>query len=1190
MRESSQKGRIMLFKPPYFTPWTPPLGISILKSFLRPHGYSVRCFDFNTDPELWGMHHKYFAAIQTLEEVSINDGYSKLWWILNAHMLAQANGASPEQCARVLETIIPLYGIPKDAGVIGELIPLVEKFYRQLGEAVDELDLSDYSVAGTSTYSTSLGPSLFILRRLKEKYPHVKTVMGGGIFADDLALGSDNLETLLREYDYIDHVVLGEGEMLFLKLLEGELSHKRAISIADLRGTTLEMKDVPPPDFSDMRLDNYYHLTIEGARSCPFQCSFCSETIQWGDYRKKPIGLFAEQVIELAASNGNNSFFMGDSLMNPYVAQFANELLERKASVLYDGYLRADKPVTHRERTDLWARSGLYRVRLGIESASARVLDSMDKMTTPAVIADALRSLATAGIRNTTYWIVGFPGETEDDFQESLEFIRENHRNIYELEAHPYYYYPYGQIGSRLYECRSLYPDEVTEIIKFKVWDILDVRPTRHERYERLRRISDLASSLGLPNIYTMSDRYQAEDRWLMLHPLTTLVYAGRHPHRGEAAAPEGEVGVYTDEAGTAGRGAVVCHRLSVAKRLDESTLAEAVARLARYHEMLRVSLRGGRYVPDEPEGRGAALSIHEAGEAGEEEDERRVVEGLLPEVKPEAGRSLRVALIRREASSRVLLFVHRAVADTRGAVLLCEDLFRLYEQLAYGKEITLRPSGKPYADFVRELEAAGAAPVTGAGEAEAGAGEVEAGAGAAEAVSLGRQLAKEFRSEVLGQYGVTPRAVLLAALSKCLAEEAPGAPARLHVKVDHREADGALEHTMANLTRTRPLPLQLLELADDPRRSQEALRQLISGAPAGEADGRGEEDEGAERVLLNLEYFIEEPWVEAETWRSEGFATGGRAPASPYALEIVPVLGEEVEVILKTRDGAAAGGLAGRISARLGEELGALLRGMRDYVGARELWLREFGKDEGLPNLRAEGAAPEAGGAPDDAAEFRLAPGLAESLRQGCAAELPEILLAAYGVLISLLNGREEVSVAAALAGAEGGPRVAPIKLTLRGDLSFRRFVERAAHASAQAAQYAAQSFEILAGELPRAEAGRGARPVFDVGFVFAGEGDTRAAAGALERRLRRYQGAAAGPVLSLEAAGAEGGAALRLRCQKDLFGPGSHEKLAAYLRAVLEQAAADANVPLERIRPEREAERVVVAEALAGDTFNFG
>jgi len=69
-------------------------------------------------------------------------------------------------------------------------------------------------------------------------------------------------------------------------------------------------------------------------------------------------------------------------------------------------------------------------------------------------------------------------------------------------------------------------------VIKFKVWEIIDVDPPREVRYERLRRISKLASNLGLPNIYTMAERYQAEDRWHSLYPLAAEVYEDTRMHR----------------------------------------------------------------------------------------------------------------------------------------------------------------------------------------------------------------------------------------------------------------------------------------------------------------------------------------------------------------------------------------------------------------------------------------------------------------------------------------------------------------------------------------------------------------------------------------------------------------------------------------------------------------------------------
>lgn len=515
----------MLIKPPFFTPWTPPLGIGILKSYLEAHNFEVHCIDYNLDPWLWDTHHKYFTTVQSNDDVPMSDGYTRLWWILNAHFLAYINGADQSACANVLSTIIPLFGIKPDKGVIPALHGIVDDYFRRLDYLTSQYDLMSYSHIGTSTYTTSLASSLFILRRAKERNPNIKCVMGGGVFADDLALGSDNLQTLIDEYSFVDHMILGEGEELLLKLVRGELSDQRVISIANVKDPALDMKNVPAPDFSDLEMENYFHLTVEGARSCPFQCSFCSETIQWGKYRRKPIELFVDQVIALAERYGNNAFFLGDSLMNPYIVQFARELIGRNTAILYDGYLRADKPVARRDWVQEWARSGLYRVRMGIESAARNVLKTMDKLTTPEVISDAIKTLASEGIRTTTYWIAGFPGETEDDFEETLEFIREHHQYIYELEAHPYYYYPYGQVGSRLYECDPLYPDDITQIVKFKVWDIKGVSPSRDERYDRLRRISKLASQLGIPNIYTMAERYAAEGRWLSLQPHAKRVF-----------------------------------------------------------------------------------------------------------------------------------------------------------------------------------------------------------------------------------------------------------------------------------------------------------------------------------------------------------------------------------------------------------------------------------------------------------------------------------------------------------------------------------------------------------------------------------------------------------------------------------------------------------------------------------------
>jgi len=247
--KNDTQDNILLLLPPFYTPFTPPLGLSILKAYLEPLGYSVTCFDFNTVPRLWVMHHNYFEALRRLEGITAYHGYTNLWYVLQAHMLAHLNGTDEQGCAKLLSIVLPVYGIKPESSVIAALIRHVDRFFGELEEEVRcRFDLRRFAVVGTSTYSTSLSASLFIHKLIKREHPQIKTVMGGGVFADDLADGSANLETLLAEYPEVDHIVLGEGELVLRELLEGKHPDKRLVKLSDVASSTLNIVDVPIPD------------------------------------------------------------------------------------------------------------------------------------------------------------------------------------------------------------------------------------------------------------------------------------------------------------------------------------------------------------------------------------------------------------------------------------------------------------------------------------------------------------------------------------------------------------------------------------------------------------------------------------------------------------------------------------------------------------------------------------------------------------------------------------------------------------------------------------------------------------------------------------------------------------------------------------------------------------------------------
>jgi radical SAM superfamily enzyme YgiQ (UPF0313 family) len=894
--ENDPQKNILLLLPPFYTPFTPPLGISILKAYLEQHGYSVTCFDFNTVPRLWVMHHRYFETLRKLEGITTYHGYTNLWYVLQAHMLAHLNGVDAAGCAKLLSVVLPTYGIKPEGGVMGALVGTVAAFFRDLEEELGaRFDLERFGVVGTSTYSTSLAASLFIHKAVKRKHPHIKTVMGGGVFADDLAAGSANLETLLAEYPEVDHVVLGEGELLLRDILEGRHGDRRLLKLGDFGRTTLDMKDVPVPDYTDFDLGDYLHLCIEGARSCPFQCSFCSETVQWGEYRKKPLGTLAKQMIHLAERYDNKTFYMGDSLMNPYIEDLCGSLLKEKADIVYDGYLRADKITTHRERARRWARSGLVRARLGIESASLRVLDSMDKKTTPEGISEALKSLANAGIRTSTLWIVGYTGETEQDFQETLDFISEHHRFIYELDVHYYYYYPYGQVSSRLHQSYPLYPEEVRQAVKFQQWEIVDANPTREEKFDRLVRMNDLAVKLGIPNLHTLEQRYAAERRWHQLFPLTREVFRGTLTKRAAVRLSDESCPAFPRHAAES-EGAL-CYRVSVKKSLDETTLAGAVGELVNHNEMLQVDLRDGRFVAAPSETAGAADLLSVVQYAGDNASELAAIEGRLikkaaAELRPRRGASVRVVLVAKEDETSDLIFVaHRAVADGRSVVLLVEDLFRIYEQLSEEREISLRPAARPYSEAMKVIAGGGDAAERPAPERTA------AGTGAplgSRSVTLGTDLL----SAASGRHGLKPFDVvcgaLLAALARACGGEAPAADA----VCDRRHFDEELKDTVGPLTARYQLPAGLYGNEKLP----EVIRRVRGGLEEGVLANRQSSASRCD-VLIDLEYVLDPPWLGGDAWVPKGFAVNGNNEHGGAALEIVPVrTGEGVEVGFRFR------------------------------------------------------------------------------------------------------------------------------------------------------------------------------------------------------------------------------------------------------------------------------------------------
>jgi radical SAM superfamily enzyme YgiQ (UPF0313 family) len=517
------KPKILLALLPFWDPFIPPMGIACLKSFLEKRGYLVSAVDLNIQRTLTESYDDYFATLREFIPEDLRSNFYNIGKdVLRNHMMAHIHYRDEDQYIELVKVIVlKTFFYEIDRQQAKNLKEILHVFFKRLEELfLDLLAKEKPDLLGISIFKGTLPASLYAFRLTRKHYPQIKNVMGGGIFADQLSLGSPDWEMFLKATPYIDKIFVGEGELLFLKYLQGELQDSQKIyTLEDNNRITLDIQQADIPDFSDFDLQYYPSLAAYTSRSCPFQCTFCSETVRWGKYRKKSAGQVLAEMGELNNQYGSRLFLMSDSLLNPIIDDLSLRLFDSALSLYWDGYLRVDADVCDSEKTLLWRRGGFYRARLGVESGSGRVLELMNKKITPQQIKAAVKNLADIGIKTTTYWIIGYPGETEEDFRQTVELIEELKDYIYEAEFNAFWYYATGQINSREWFKRSkfLYPESAAEMLIVQT-RILDCLPSREETFDRLNRISGYSKQLGIPNPYTLLDIYKADERWKKLH------------------------------------------------------------------------------------------------------------------------------------------------------------------------------------------------------------------------------------------------------------------------------------------------------------------------------------------------------------------------------------------------------------------------------------------------------------------------------------------------------------------------------------------------------------------------------------------------------------------------------------------------------------------------------------------------
>ena len=522
--ENHKSEKILLMTLPFWSPLIPTQGIASLKSFLQAYGYKVKAIDAAAENSFMELYNKYFKA---LEEIVPPGHWGNFYNIghdvLRNHMMAHTNYTDENEYKKLVKILIAkTYYCDADETQVSGLNNILDELFSRIKEfTLNRLKEEKPTVLGLSTNSGNLAATRFVFELTREKYPDIRTVMGGCVFFNHLAIGNPDLEFFLEKTkSYIDKIIIGKGEILFLKYLEGELPESQRVFTQDaFDEDALNSYTFDIPDLSDYDLQKYLYLAATASSSCPFQCSFCNSRTFFGKYRKKDPGQTVKEIMKLQKKYGHKLFFMTDALLNPVITNLANEIIKKELTVYMDGYFIVDKKAKDIENTLLWRRGGFYRARLGAESWSQKVLDLIGKNITPELTKAVVSSLAHAGIKTTTYWVIGHPGETEDDFLQTLDLIEKLKNDIWQAECNPFTYFYVGQSNSEKWASKRalLYPGKARDMLLSQTW-VLNCEPSREETYSRVFRFVEHCNKLGIPNPYSFDEIYKADERWKKLH------------------------------------------------------------------------------------------------------------------------------------------------------------------------------------------------------------------------------------------------------------------------------------------------------------------------------------------------------------------------------------------------------------------------------------------------------------------------------------------------------------------------------------------------------------------------------------------------------------------------------------------------------------------------------------------------
>lgn len=169
-----------------------------------------------------------------------------------------------------------------------------------------------------------------------------------------------------------------------------------------------------------------FSLNMVTTRGCPYHCNWCSKPI-WGQrYNARSAENVVAEMVDLRDRFDVDHLWFADDIfgLKPgWIQRFAELIDEHDVRTPFKCLSRADLLV-RRDTAEALGHAGAEEVWIGAESGSQRILDAMEKGCTVEQIREAAERVHAAGYRIAFFIQFGYPGETLDDIEATLDLIR----------------------------------------------------------------------------------------------------------------------------------------------------------------------------------------------------------------------------------------------------------------------------------------------------------------------------------------------------------------------------------------------------------------------------------------------------------------------------------------------------------------------------------------------------------------------------------------------------------------------------------------------------------------------------------------------------------------------------------------------------------------------------------------------